>query len=308
MIIHELAGKNLGKYRLVKLLGEGGMGAVYRAYQEDLEREVAVKVLSSSLVTQPDYVERFNREAKTAAALEHAHIVPIYDYGMQSVADGATLIYYVVMRLLTGGSLAERIAHRESTQRPFPSPAEISTIVQQLASALDYAHTRGVVHRDIKANNVMFDDQGTAFVVDFGIAKLLDATSNITGTGMTMGTPSYMAPEQWRGDDVGPASDQYALAVLVYALLTGRLPFEAETPFQMMHKHLNEQPTPLSLHRADLSPELEATLHKALAKEASGRFSRVRDFAEALQTAIHKEAPRQPTGFFVTPLPRPAPT
>ncbi|MDZ4766614.1 MAG: serine/threonine-protein kinase, partial [Chloroflexota bacterium] len=189
MAVTNLVGQMLGQYQLRSLLGTGGMGAVYRGYQSNLRREVAVKVMSASLIERPEYAERFNREAQTVAALEHSHIVPIYDYGTENK------ITYVVMRMLTGGSLAERITYRPSG----PSLGEIAEILRQLASALDYAHARGVIHRDIKANNVMFDDEGSAYLVDFGIAKLLDATTSLTSPSVTIGTPLYMAPEQWRG-------------------------------------------------------------------------------------------------------------
>lgn len=182
MSIENLSGKAFGQYQLRQLLGAGGMGAVYLGYQANLKREVAVKVLSVTLAQQTDYVERFTREAQTAAALEHAHIVPVYDYGTQ---DG---ISYVIMRLLTGGSLAERLTLRAESDNPLPTLAEVADVMKKLASALDYAHSKGVIHRDIKANNVMFDDQGSPFLVDFGIAKLTHATSALTGTGVTMGT------------------------------------------------------------------------------------------------------------------------
>jgi serine/threonine-protein kinase len=150
--VQNLSGQTLGQYELRELLGAGGMGAVYRAFQSGLDRFVAVKVLSAALVTDKDYIERFTREAKTSAALEHPHIVPVYDYGTQGG------ISYVVMRLLTGGSLAERLTHSRDTGRPLPSLDETASIIKQLAGALDYAHGRGVIHRDIKTSNVMFDE------------------------------------------------------------------------------------------------------------------------------------------------------
>jgi serine/threonine protein kinase len=295
--VQNLSGQTLGQYELKELLGAGGMGAVYLAYQTMLERHVAIKVLNIALLNDPDYSTRFIREARTSAALEHPHIVPVYDYGTHNG------ISYVVMRYLTGGTLAERLNHSRDTGRPLPSLSEVATIVRQLAGALDYAHSRGVIHRDVKANNVMFDDKGTAFLVDFGIAKLMFATSALTGTGTTMGTPSYMAPEQWRGEPATPAVDQYALGVLTYAMLTGRMPFEAETPFALMHKHLNEEPTPLSVFRGDLPDGVRAVLQKVLAKDPQHRYESVSGYANDLDKAIGTPA-TMPTGFFVTPLPR----
>lgn len=298
MSIQNLAGQTLGQYELRDLLGEGGMGAVYRAFQRNLNREVAIKVLPASLAAQSGYMERFTREAQTSAALEHPNIVPVHDYGTQGG------ISYVVMRLLTGGTLAERLTHSIEEGRPLPSLIEIAQITKQLASALDYAHSHGVIHRDIKANNIMFDKQGTPFIVDFGIAKLVNATTALTGTGVAMGTPSYMAPEQWTGGDIGPASDQYALAVLVYAMLTGKMPFEADSPYQLMHKHMFEQPTPLMNYRADLPEAVQAVFNKAFAKFPTERYTNTSEFARALEGAVQENVEgRQQTGFFLTPLP-----
>ena len=168
MNVQNLSGQVFGQYELRELLGFGGMGAAYLGFQKSLERKVAVKVLFPGLAAEPGYIERFYREAKTAAALEHSHIVPIYDYGVQGD------ISYVVMRLLTGGTLEQRITQRMSADRPLPSYGEISELLKQLASALDYAHSRGVIHRDIKPGNIMFDDNGLAYIVDFGIAKLME--------------------------------------------------------------------------------------------------------------------------------------
>jgi serine/threonine-protein kinase len=295
-----LVGQRFDQYEVLEKLGQGGMGAVYRAYQAPLRRDVAIKVLPPIFASQREYIERFTREAQTAAALEHAHIVPVYDYGTIGSLS------YVVMRLLTGGSLAERMAHQVRESDGLPSLGEITDLLKQLAGALDYAHSRGVVHRDIKPNNVMFDDQGSAFLVDFGIAKLTNSTTQLTSTGMAMGTPSYMAPEQWRGDSVTPATDQYALGVMIYTIITGRLPFEAPTPYALMHKHLNEEPTPPQTWRANLPEAVRAVLNKAMAKNGRDRYPSVRAFAAAFEEAC-RGVDSEPTGFFTAPLPsRPA--
>lgn len=290
-----------GQYELRKLVGSGGMGAVYRGYQINLQRNVAIKVLSNKLSSDPDYIERFNREAVIAAKLEHAHIVPIYDHGTEGD------INYVVMRLLTGGSLDERIGYGKTKDRPLPSLKETTRVLSQIASALDYAHSQGVVHRDIKASNVMFDSHGDAFIVDFGIARMVEVTSNLTGTGMTVGTPSYMAPEQWRGDDAVPASDQYATGVMAYNLLTGKLPFEAVNPFALMQKHMNEfAPSPSSV-RPDLGDRFDHIFEQVLAKEPQDRFDTVTAFVEELAAASESISVRdelnRSTGFFTTTLP-----
>ncbi|KXK49446.1 MAG: serine/threonine protein kinase with PASTA sensor(s) [Chloroflexi bacterium OLB13] len=274
-----LAGQTLGKYELRDLLGQGGMGAVYRAYDHGLRRQVAVKVISLAK-NDPELQARFIREAQTAASLEHSHIVRVYDYGIDRD------INYVVMQYLTGGSLSERMRQALDQGQHRASLVDVSMLLEQLASALDYAHAQGIVHRDIKPQNVMFNNQGQAFIVDFGIAKLLTSTTNMTGTGMAMGTPSYMPPEQWATDGIVPASDQYALAVLTYQLITGRLPFEADTPLRVMYKHLNDQPTPLNTFRPDVPPTLLLVVGRALAKDPAERFPNCTQFAQAFAAAI----------------------
>jgi serine/threonine-protein kinase len=300
--IETLAGQRFGQYEIRDLLGVGGMSAVYRAYQESLMRDVAIKVLPPSFASQPESIERFTREARTAAALEHSHIVPVYDYGNYGGLS------YVVMRLLAGGSLGERLARNTPAEPKLPSLGETAQILKDLAAALDYAHSRGVIHRDIKANNVMFDDQGSAFLVDFGIAKLTNAANVLTGTNVAMGTPSYMAPEQWRGESVTPAADQYALGVLTYAMITGHLPFEAPTPYALMHKHLNETPPAPDTWREDLPKTLGPVMEQVMAKSARNRYPSAGDFAAAFEQAI-KGYEGEPTGFFTEPLPdKPAPS
>ncbi len=292
-----LVGQMLGQYELRELLGVGGMGAVYRGFQTSLKREVAVKVLPSTLVSEAGYVERFNREAQTAALLEHPHIVSIFDYGTQQGTS------YLVMRLLSGGTLAQRLNQRDSKGNVIlPSLGETAILVAQLSSALAYAHNQGVIHRDIKTSNVMFDNQGNGYLVDFGIAKLMGAQSGLTGTGMAMGTPAYMPPEQWAGRELTPAADQYALAVLVYAMVTGRVPFEAATPYELLHKHLHEQPTPPHSFRSDLPEAVDVVLGKALSKEPEDRFANVTAFAQAFDSAI-EGGKGDATGFFTSKIP-----
>lgn len=299
--LDSLEGQVIGQYELRKLVGMGGMGAVYRGLQTTLQRDVAVKVLSSQLSNSDEYIERFKREARISANLEHPHIVPIYDYG----AEGDVI--YVVMRLLTGGSLEERFGYNRSHDRPLPSLSEITTVLKQLAAALDYAHREGVVHRDIKASNVMFDKHGDAFLVDFGIAKIMGMTSNLTGTGMTVGTPSYMSPEQWRGEPPVAESDQYSLAVMAFALLTGRLPFVAESQPALLYKHLNEPVPSAYALRPELGQAVDAVFERAMHKDFHERYETVGEFVEALANVLPNSATmselHQPTGFFTTTLP-----
>jgi eukaryotic-like serine/threonine-protein kinase len=290
--LQHLTGKQLGQYELRQLMGRGSMGAVYRAYQPNLAREVAIKVLSPMLATERDYYERFNREAKMAAALEHPHIVAVYDYGTHDIGNDADdRINYVVMRLLTGGSLDERIDQLTLSGEATMPLTEVGTLLDQLADALDYAHSKGVIHRDVKLSNVMFDQRGAAYLVDFGIARLLQSVSTLTGDNM-VGTPDYMPPEQWRGESITPAADQYALGVMIYHLLSGQPPFEAPTPYALMHKHLNEIPISLDELSKDLPPMIGAVVGRALAKSPDDRYPSVMEFAKAFERAIEsKPAP-----------------
>ncbi len=290
-----LVGQTLGQYQLRELLGVGGMGSVYRAYQVNLKREVAIKIISPELVNNPELMARFIREAEISAQLEHANIVPIYDFGTQS---GVT---YVVMRLLTGGSLSRRIEQRAEDNRPQISLGETAELLKQVASALDYAHSRNVIHRDIKPANIMFDNQGKPHVVDFGIAKLTRGGISYTQTGMAMGTPNFMPPEQWRGEELTPQADQYALAVMAYQLLTGRVPFDGDSAFVLMHKHLHEMPTPLNTFRPDIPPAVMMVINRALAKDSRQRFQSCTAFAQAFEGAIAGNI-GQPTGMFVFPI------
>lgn len=287
MFLDSLSGQVLGQYQLRELLGVGGMGAVYRGFQESLQREVAVKIIFMRQSGNMQYEERFAREARLAASLEHSHIVPVYDFGTEHGLS------YVVMRLLTGGSLSERIIHSQNNGLlPLPEVARITT---DLASALQYAHDRGIIHRDIKSSNVMFDDRDTVYLVDFGIAKMLAAaTHNITDTGVKIGTPEFMAPELWLNEPVTPAVDQYSLAILVYYMLTSTLPFKGEMPYQLMHSHLHEQPTPLMYWRNDLPGNLMPVLERALSKDPAARYPNVEAFAAGLSEAVRSSYENRP--------------
>jgi serine/threonine protein kinase len=289
----DLSGQILDQYELRTLLGVGGMGSVYRAYQANLKRDVAIKVLSQSLLTQPGYLERFTQEAEIAASLEHPHIVPVYDYGVEKG------ISYIVMRLLTGGTLSDRV-EKGMKHNQLPSLAEVAQMLSQLAGAFDYAHSRGVIHRDVKPSNVMFDSHGNAFLVDFGIAKLLESNNALTATSVVMGTPSHMSPEQWRSETPTAATDQYALGIIVYTLLTGKVPFEAATPYGLMYKHLNEAPTPPQTVRADIPESVSQVIERAIAKKAEDRYPTITEFAHAFRQTI-KGVEAVETGYFEIP-------
>lgn len=294
---NNLTGKTLGKYELRDLLGVGGMGAVYRAYDHSLRREVAVKIINLGS-DNAELRTRFIREAQTAAGLEHSHIVRVYDFGIDRE------INYVVMQFLTGGSLSERIKQAIEQGRPRASLSEVALLLEHLSSALDYAHAQNVVHRDIKPQNIMFNNQGQAFIVDFGIAKLLTGATNLTGTNMAMGTPSYMPPEQWTRQDLTPAADQYALGITAYQLVAGRLPFEADSVPSLWYKIENEQPTPLHVLRPDVPQNLMLVLGRAMAKKAEERFPNCTQFSQAFSAAV-SEIQSDSTHYFTFKLAKP---
>ena len=281
MGVDNLSGRVLGgRYELQEVLGVGGMGTVYSAHQTDLNRSVAVKILPPALAMNTDFMTRFQREAQTAAALEHPHIISIFDFGSE---DNLT---YVVMPVLTGGTL-----NQVRKEGGFRDLNDIADLLTKLGSALDYAHQFGVVHRDIKPDNIMFSSHGAPFILDFGIAKLLSSDATvITQGGMSVGTPAYMSPEQWRGEEMSAATDQYAMAVVVYELLTDQLPFSVTTPQAMMYKHLHEDPTPPNLVREEIPESISQVLLKALAKDPNARFASVSAFAAAFELSIKQRS------------------
>jgi ligand-binding sensor domain-containing protein len=270
-------GSNLGPYRILEQIGRGGMATVFKAFHPATERTVAVKVLPRQLAEEPEFTGRFRREARTIANLEHPHILPIYDYGE---SDGYT---YLVMRYLDAGDLRRRIAGSAGRGLPLE---QIDSLFSQLAEGLDYAHGRGVVHRDIKPANVLIDNRGGVFLTDFGIARLVEGTTHLTGTGTLLGTPSYMSPQQGQGTQVDRRSDIYSLGIVLYEMLTGRVPYQAETPAAVIYKHIYE-PLPLpSTLRPGISPAIEQVLLKALAKSPADRFASAGAFLQAWKAAL----------------------
>jgi serine/threonine protein kinase len=270
-----LVGRTLGSYQITDLLGQGGMATVYKGYREDIDRYVAVKVLPPHPGLDQQFIERFKLEAKTIARLQHPHILPLYDYG---VTDD---ILYLVMAYIEGGSLAGQI--HEGGMRP----KEAERILKQVAGALDYAHRQGIIHRDIKPDNILMDKEGNALLADFGIAKIAEGGSNLTGTGGLVGTPAYMAPEQGRGDTITSSADIYSLGVVVFEMLSGRKPFSAETPMQVVIKHMTAPVPNIREHLPDVSPGVEAALTRALAKMPDDRYATATEFAEAFTRAVH---------------------
>lgn len=278
---HTLIGRTIGKYQVLAVVGGGGMGTVYRAREAGTQREVAVKVLNVEYADSEQFVRRFKREAEALAALEHPHIIPVIDFGQESD------YLYLVMALKTGGNLSQVI--REGNV-PL---SDVQRYIEQIASALDFAHLRGIIHRDLKPANVLLDEDRNTFLTDFGIARRLGETK-LTAQGTVVGSPTYMAPESWRGEDPSPETDVYALGVIFYQLLTGRAPFEETKVARLMNMHLFEQPPSLRSLRPDLDERFETIVTLALAKDRGQRFHTAGEMARAVRTALKPMPASQP--------------
>ncbi len=284
-----LKGRTLGKYELVEWLAKGGMGEVYQAYQPGLDRYVAVKVLHSHLTGNPDFANRFKREATAVARLRHSHILQVFDF---DIADD---IPYMVMEYIEGPTLQTELRRRVAEGKPI-TLAETASILKSLASAIDYAHARGIIHRDLKPANIMFTGDGDVVLTDFGIIRILsDAQS--THTEAITGTPAYMSPEQAQGKPADERSDLYSLGIVLYEMVTGQTPFQAESPIAVVIKHIHEPlPFPTNIN-PDVPLAVEAVLLKALSKNPEERFQRVIELAEAFEQAVGLT-----TGYMLPPL------
>jgi len=270
--------QKFGRYEIKAEIGRGGMATVYHAYDPRFEREVALKVLPSEMLHDPQFRTRFDREAKTIAMLEHPAIVPVYDFGEQ---DGQP---YFVMRYMTGGSLSDRLK-----KGPLSIP-EAARILEHIAPALDEAHAKGIIHRDLKPGNILFDQYNEPYVSDFGIAKLSETQTNVTGSAI-VGTPAYMSPEQAQGEGIDGRSDIYGIGVILFEMLSGQQPYHGDTPMSVVVKHITD-PVPHILDiRPDLPPGVEAIIEKAMAKDPNDRFQTVKALADALQAVARGESP-----------------
>jgi serine/threonine protein kinase/DNA-binding beta-propeller fold protein YncE len=270
------SGQMLGNCRILEQIGQGGMGTVYRAFQPSLDRVVAVKVISPLLVGDETALARFRREAQTVASFRHPNILTVYDFGEQ---DGVT---YLVSEFAAGGTL------RSCMGAPLSLPDAVS-LLRPVASALDYAHARGVVHRDVKPANVLIHADGTLVLSDFGLALQPSGPQlqQLTASGLLVGTPAYMAPEQGRSSQVGPSADLYALGVIAYELLTGSVPFTGETPLSVMLAHIQDPLPPARERNPALPPAVETVLQQALAKQPEHRFATGAALVQALEDAAH---------------------
>lgn len=273
-----MIGQQIGQYETVEVIGQGGMATVYKAYHPATDRYVAIKVMTRQLSEDPKFLARFQREARVVARLEHRSIVPIYDYGEH---EGMP---YIVMRLIEHGTLRTLIFRDEID---LPTAARI---IEQVAEALDYAHSQGVIHRDLKPSNILLDERNNAYLTDFGIAKMLGSTTQVTASGV-VGTPSYMSPEQCQGKTVTASSDIYALGAILYEVIAGKPPYVADTPLTVMYMHVKDPiPSARAVNPA-LPPAVDQVVGRALEKQPELRYQTAAALAADFRQAISTAAP-----------------
>jgi hypothetical protein len=289
-------GTKLGQYEVLDFLGQGAMGLVYRAYHSQLERTGAIKVLQA-ITPDPDTVTRFRHEAQAIARLRHPNIVDVYDFGEYLGVP------YMIVEYVPGGSLASKMA-QGSIDRP-----TMLKYLRGIAAGLDYAHGHGVVHRDVKPANVLLTAEDAPVLADFGLAKLLHGSSLKSMTGVTTGTPAYMAPEQVTAGKVGPAADRYSLATIAYEMLTGVIPFDGEGLMELLYAQVHRYPSPPSARHSELGAQVDAVIMRGLAKNPIDRWESCAAFVEALAAALDAEpvATAAPTTVITPPPVRPRP-
>ncbi len=279
MITDKLIGRQVGDFRIEERIGRGGMATVYRAFQSAVNRSVALKVIYPDFTNTHEYdifQRRFHQEAEVIARLEHIHILPIYDYGIE---EGVT---YLAMRLLDGGSLSERLYDG-------PVPLEqAADVFGQIAQGLAYAHSKGVIHRDLKPSNILFDDTGNAYLTDFGLAKWIEHSADLTKSGNIVGTPAYMSPEQLRGEPIDHRADIYSMGIILYHMVVGRPPFDASSTdiISIIYQHLEKAPPPPTTINAAIPDAVEAVILRALEKDPDIRYADIRQMAYELDSAL----------------------
>jgi serine/threonine-protein kinase len=271
-----LTGQRIGRYEILEQIGRGGMAAVYRAFDQDNDRYVAIKVVAPHLSEDPNFEQRFRLEAQVLRDLRHPNIMPVEDYGeLEGYA-------YLVMPFLKVGTLTDRLI-----EGPV-SPSYGALLVQQIAEALQYLHDEGVVHRDVKPSNILLDEQGNALISDLGLARLQESHASLTGA-MMVGTPAFISPEQARGEKANVLSDQYSLGVILYLLTTGELPFDAETPLAVAIKHISEPLPTIQTVSPNVPETVERVILRATAKDPGERFGSVSEMNFAFQAAMSTE-------------------
>jgi len=278
-----LSGKTISRYKVGEILGQGGMALVYEGQQTNIRRQVAIKVLPTHMAQNETFVTRFEREVQTIANLQHPRVLPVYDFGE---FEGHL---YIIMAFMAGGTLDDLI------EKGPLSLEDTAYYINQVAEGLDYAHRRGIIHRDLKPANILLDADGNAHLSDFGIARLTASTTALTGSNV-IGTPTYMAPEMFDGDEITGAVDIYALGVTLYEMLTGEGPFTGETPMQVMMSHLQHAVPDVHLTRQDLPPTVSWVIQRAMAKDPSERYETAIDLADDLQKTLKDEPFNQLTG------------
>lgn len=273
-------GENVGPYTIIEQLGQGGMATVFKAYHAALDRNVAIKVLHPAFTRDPQFTQRFQREARVVAKLEHPNIVPIYDYADHNGQS------YLVMKFIEGRTL------KAVLDGGWPDKPEIVRIIKAVGSALSYAHAKGILHRDVKPSNILLTNDGGVFLADFGLARMAEAGQSTLSGDQLLGTPHYISPEQARGEqDLDEGTDIYSLGIVLYQLSVGRVPFNSDTPFSIIHDHIY---TPLPLPRKlneKIPEQLEQVLLKGLAKERGDRFSTVSEQVTAFEHAVNGGSP-----------------
>lgn len=271
-----MIGTRIGPYEIVEEIGKGGMATVFRAYQPNLDRDVAIKIIHRAIALDSVSMERFQREARLLTRLVHPHLLPIYDY------DAAHDPPYIVMRYLDSGTLKDVIDRGKLPHE------EIIYMLRQVASALDYAHRNNVIHRDIKPSNVMLDADGNAFLTDFGIARTIEAGQDMTQSGYALGTPVYMSPEQGMGvEKLNSRADIYSLGIMTFQMLTGELPYTGETPLAIIFKHISDPIPDITQVDPSLTPAINTIMSKAMAKEPENRYANASEFVEDLAKALN---------------------
>jgi len=275
-----LAGKALGQYQILELIGQGGMAEIYRAYQPSVKREVVVKVLLDALRDNDAFVEQFLHEVEVIAHLQHPQIIPVYDFGQHEEE------LYIVMAYLRGGTLADRI-----DQSPHGLPDEETIhMIELISDALDYAHSKEIVHRDLKPNNILMDERNHPYVADFGLAKFTEGKLELTNTMMT-GTAAYMAPEIARMGKSTKRSDIYALGIMLFEMLTGKQPYQGKTPYKVLSAHVHDPIPKIRELRPDLPAAIQPVIDQALAKEPADRFASAHEMATACKAALRSPVP-----------------